>query len=701
MDCEKTNILIVDDLPEKILVYRTILESLDQNIISVRSGEEALKQVLQQEFAVVLLDVHMPGIDGFETAALIRQRKKSAHTPIIFITAFADELGMNQGYATGAVDFILAPVLPDILRAKVKVFVDLFRMAQQVKRQADERVALAAERHRREAAEDANRRLRFLLRAGAALGQSLDFESSVREVARLSVPYLADTAAVALIEDPNREWQFTLAEFDGSEPTLKKLTGREHLPDHLCVALANSIARQRTRYFDSDVPTAQPQTVVFPLQVRGRAFAALVLSRVPSGRTFETADLDDAEALASRAAVALDNAKLYQDVQHADRQKNEFLSMLAHELRNPLAPIRNAVEVLRRQGSNRSGLAWARDVIDRQVGHMVRLVDDLLDLSRITRGKIRLRPEPIEIADIVSHAVEASRPVIEARRHRLDVSLPTESLWVSGDAARLSQVLTNLLNNAAKYTPEGGYIWLSALREDNDMVIRVRDTGVGIPGEMLDTVFDLFTQVDRSLERSEGGLGIGLTLVRRLVEMHGGSVSATSEGVGRGSEFTVRLKLITVEESELPVTTSDRLVAAAHQNRILVVDDNVDGADSLAVLLRLSGHEVSLAHDGPAALDLARAFRPEIVLLDIGLPGMDGFEVARRLRGNEPTRDAILVAVTGYGRDEDRAKSQEAGFDYHLVKPISFDAMLGVFQQAASKKSKNPSFASTSALPTA
>jgi CheY-like chemotaxis protein len=229
--------------------------------------------------------------------------------------------------------------------------------------------------------------------------------------------------------------------------------------------------------------------------------------------------------------------------------------------------------------------------------------------------------------------------------------------------------------------------------------MRVRDTGVGIPGEMLDTVFDLFTQVDRSLERSEGGLGIGLTLVRRLVEMHGGSVSASSEGVGRGSEFTVRLKLITVEESEPPVVTADRFVAAAHQNRILVVDDNVDGADSLAVLLRLSGHEVSLAHDGPAALDVAQAFRPEIVLLDIGLPGMDGYEVARRLRGNEPTRDAILVAVTGYGRDEDRARSHEAGFDYHLVKPISFDSMHGVFQHAASRKSKSASFASTSALP--
>ena len=421
---------------------------------------------------------------------------------------------------------------------------------------------------------------------------------------------------------------------------------------------------------------------------------------VPSGRTFETADLDDAEALASRTAVALDNAKLYQDVQHADRQKNEFLSMLAHELRNPLAPIRNAVEVLRRQGSNRSGLAWAHDVIDRQVGHMVRLVDDLLDLSRITRGKIRLRPEPIEIADIVSHAVEASRPVIEARRHRLDVSLPTESLWVSGDAARLSQVLTNLLNNAAKYTPEGGYIWLSGLREDNEIVMQRaryrgrhprRNAGYGlrsvhaggsVPGALRRRTRNRFDA--RPAARGDA------RRQRRAPLAKASAAAANSRCAS---------KLIKVEETETPVTTVDRFSVASYQNRILVVDDNVDGADSLAVLLRLSGHEVSLAHDGLAALDVARAFRPEIVLLDIGLPGMDGYEVARRLRGNELTRDVILVAVTGYGRDEDRARSHEAGFDYHLVKPISFDAMHGVFQHAATKKCKTSSFANASALP--
>jgi signal transduction histidine kinase/DNA-binding response OmpR family regulator len=689
VDADKTNILIVDDLPDKLLVYKTVLESLDQNLISAVSGEEALRQVLRHDFAVILLDVHMPGMDGFETAALIRQRKKSAHTPIIFVTAFADEMSMAQGYAQGAVDYILAPVVPDILRAKVRVFVDLFRMTQQVKRQAEERIILAEERQRRAAAEESNRRLSFLIKAGAQLGQSLDYDSTVRNVARLSVPHLADLAAVARIDLPSGEWQITLAQTKADSPSLEEFVGRERLPEHLGAAVAQSLVTapgERIALGDGNSPNAHPTTLVLPLQMRGRTLAALALSRSTADQSFSPADIEEAEALAARAAVALDNAKLYKDVQQADRQKNEFLSMLAHELRNPLAPIRNAVEVLRRHGSNQTGLAWARDVIDRQVGHMVRLVDDLLDISRITRGKIRLRMETVNVATFVAHAVEASRPVIEARRHRLSVSLPNEPLWVRGDSARLAQVLTNLLNNAAKYTPEGGNIWLTASTEADSAVISIRDTGVGIPAEMLGTVFDLFTQVDRSLERSEGGLGIGLTLVKRLVEMHSGSVEALSEGPGRGSEFVVRLSLAPIEGPDLLPSGGIETLAPSHsQTRILVVDDNIDGADSLAVLLRLGGHEVSLAHDGPTALDIAQAFHPEIVLLDIGLPGMDGYQVAKRLRSGPATREAILVAVTGYGRDEDRQRSQEAGFDHHLVKPVSFDALRQVFMMAADR----------------
>jgi two-component system CheB/CheR fusion protein len=382
----------------------------------------------------------------------------------------------------------------------------------------------------------------------------------------------------------------------------------------------------------------------------------------------------------------LDNALLYQDVQRADRQKNEFLAMLAHELRNPLAPIRNAVEILRLDAPTELNLTWARDVIDRQVGHLVRLVDDLLDISRITRGKIRFRSERIRVSELLAHALEASRPLIEARRHRLNVAMPPDELWVQGDSARLSQVMTNLLNNAAKYTPEGGSIWFSAQAEGDEAVFRIRDTGIGIPPDMLTTVFELFTQADRSLERADGGLGIGLTLVKRLVEKHGGTVEAFSEGVGRGSEFVVRLALTPPELGPPERAAQPQpLTAGPAKSRVLVVDDNVDGADSLAILLRLDGHEVSLAHDGLAALDLAEAFRPEVILLDIGLPGMDGYEVAKRLRTRHETKNTVLVAVTGYGRDEDRSRSRDAGFDHHLVKPVSFEALNGVFGLAAQR----------------
>jgi signal transduction histidine kinase/DNA-binding response OmpR family regulator len=681
-DADKTNILVVDDLPEKLLVYQTILEELGQNLIAARSGAEALKQVLRHEFAVILLDVNMPGMDGFETAALIRQRKRSAYTPIIFVTAFADDVCAARGYAQGAVDYILAPVVPEVLRAKVKVFIDLFQLNRQIRRQAEERVALAEERTRRAAAEESNRRLRFLARASEVLGQSLDYLETARDLARLPVPFLADQAAVVLAGGAGPDWKVFLAAAEGDRACVDEPADRDRLPAEVAAAVERVLAGGPAEFFPEAPPAAGESVttaLVLPLRARGRPRAALALSREVAGRRFGPAEVSMAETLASRAAVALENAHLYEDVQRADRQKNEFLSMLAHELRNPLAPIRNAVHVLRLQGRDGSQFGWARDVIDRQVKHLVRLVDDLLDISRITQGKIRLKLEPLEMGTVVAEAVEASRPVIEARRHRLDVNLAEEPLRVNGDAARLAQVLTNLLNNAAKYTDEGGRIGLTVGLEQGWVVCRVTDTGVGIPPEMLSAVFNLFTQADRSLDRSQGGLGIGLTLVRRLVEMHGGTVHAHSEGPGRGSEFVVRLPALVREAAGAAAAGGGESAAAPRAGcRVLVVDDNVDAADSLGMLLRLGGCEVRLAHDGPAALEAAQAFRPQVVVLDIGLPGMDGYEVARQLRTLPSTRHSVLAAVTGYGRDEDRARSREAGFDYHLVKPVDLDMLQAV-----------------------
>jgi signal transduction histidine kinase/CheY-like chemotaxis protein len=668
---ERANILVVDDLPEKVLAYRTILEELGQNLIVAKSGEEALREVLRNDFAVILLDVQMPGISGFETASLIRRRRRSAHTPIIFLTAFADEVRAAEGYAQGAVDYITTPVVPAILRAKVRVFCDLYRMTQQVRRQAEERIALAEERSKREAAEDANRRLAFLTRAGEVLGQSLNPSTIAQDVVRLPLPLLADRAALVSLQSDGTPVRWCHAGREDAEKVREGPLG-DSTPERDLTRVIEDILAGRSG------PAEGGAIFAVPLRSGGRLLAVLGLSRQSSGRDFNPADVTVARMFALRAASALENAQLYHEVQQADRQKNEFLSMLAHELRNPLAPIRNANEVLRQRATDKARVLWAQGVIDRQLTHLVRLVDDLLDVSRLTQGKIRLEIEEIELGDVLAQAVEAGRPLLDQLRHELDVRVPAEPVRLQGDRARLTQVVTNLLNNAAKYTDPGGQIALSAEVEGAAVLVRVRDTGIGIAADLLPTVFNLFTQANRSLDRAQGGLGVGLTLVRRLVEMHRGSVEAKSEGVGRGSEFIVRLPILLDAEAPHPrppaVLGNGDKSALGERLRAVVVDDNVDAAESLADLLRLFGHEVHVLHDGPTGLAAARTLRPDLVLLDLGLPGMDGFEVARRLSA-DPDFEAVMVAVSGYGRDEDRRASREAGMKHHFVKPIDFPAL--------------------------
>jgi PAS domain S-box-containing protein len=374
--------------------------------------------------------------------------------------------------------------------------------------------------------------------------------------------------------------------------------------------------------------------------------------------------VEDVSALRERA----------DELAEASRHKDEFLATLAHELRNPLAPIRNAVQYLGMDSLKESDVRTARDVIDRQVKIMVRLIDDLLDVSRISRNQLDLRKQRIELARVVETAVESSRPLIEQCGHELTISLPPEPIHLDADPIRLAQVFSNLLNNAAKYTKLRGHIWLTAERQGSDAVVSVRDNGIGIPGDMLSRIFDMFTQVDRSLERSQSGLGIGLTLVRRLVEMHDGTIEARSNGVGEGSEFVVRVPVFIQLAPEPPKSDGPK-AAALSECRILVVDDNKDSADSLAMLLRLKGNDIRTAHDGLEAVEVAETFRPELVLLDIGLPKLNGYDVALRIRQQPWGRDVILVAMTGWGQDEDRRRSQEAGFNFHMVKPIELAAL--------------------------
>jgi CheY-like chemotaxis protein len=372
--------------------------------------------------------------------------------------------------------------------------------------------------------------------------------------------------------------------------------------------------------------------------------------------------------------VACVRVRLVRQLRDADRRKDEFLATLAHELRNLLAPIRNALQVLRAKGPPEPELVWCRDVIDRQVRQMARLLDDLLDISRVTLGKLELRKERVTLAAVVDSAVETSRPLVRAGGHDLTVALPDEPVYLEADPVRLAQVFSNLLNNAAKYTERGGRIRLTARFAGPEVEVSVKDTGIGIAPEHLPRLFDKFSQVASALERSQGGLGIGLSLVKGLVGMHGGSIEARSDGPGKGSEFVVRLPVaVAPPVREQHPAEPEKVSAAAC--RIVVADDNRDGAESLAMLLQVMGHEARTAHDGEEALALVSEFRPDVVLLDIGMPKLNGYETARGIRREPWGRDMILIALTGWGQEEDRRRALEAGFNCHMVKPVDIDAL--------------------------
>ena len=697
-DNDRVKILVVDDLGENLLAMETILSGPGREVVTVDSGQAALRRLLEEDFAVILLDVNMPGMDGFETATLIRQRPRSQHTPIIFLTAHGDETHASQGYSLGAVDYILTPVVPEVLRTKVGVFVELLKKSEQIRRQAEHRVALAREQAARTVAEDTTRRQAFLAEASHLLSRPLDSPATLTELLRLIVPIWADLAAIVLLDGPDRN---RLAEWAWVDPADGRLVRKSAVEDPKQTAIWDAILRVLAsgspEYLRRDGVRVGPRSsvppgtleaaggshdvrvVVVPLIVSDRTLGAIAMAMEHSSRAYDPADMALVADLAGRAAIAIENIRLYGEIQERDRRKDEFLAMLAHELRNPLAPIRNAVEILRLQPDRAPQVQMASDVIDRQSRQMVRLVDDLLDVSRITRGKIQMQRSRVELRPVLATAMETSTPLLEARHHQLTVSLPPNEVWLEADPSRLAQVIANLLNNAAKYTPEGGHVRLAVEAEQDNVVLRVRDTGVGIGPEMLPKLFQPFIQADVSLDRSQGGLGIGLTLVRGIVELHGGTVRAISEGGGRGSEFVVTLPAAAPPGAPGPKAEDHPPERAPAAQRILVVDDNVDAAETLTVLLRKTGHEVEVARDGPAALEAVRAFQPTTVLLDIGLPGMDGYEVARRMRAQPETRRIFLVALTGYGQEEDRIRCEHAGFDLHLTKPIGADALQDLF----------------------
>ncbi len=533
---------------------------------------------------------------------------------------------------------------------------------------------------------------RFLADASAALAALEDYESTLRKVARLAVPFFADWCAVDTAGPDGALRRVAVTHVDPSKVQLAYELRRRHPPDpdapqgawhvlrsgqpELVPEITDALLVQSVK--DPDQLRALRELglrsyIGVPIPVRDQVLGVLTFVAAESGRVYGPADLAVAQDLGRRVGIAIENARLYAEVKEADRKKDEFLAMLAHELRNPLAPISNALQILRMTGMNGPTAERARAMMDRQVQHMVRLVDDLLDVSRIMQGKIELRKEPVEVAAVVARAVETARPAIDAQRHELTITLPPEPVLVEADPVRLAQVVSNLLNNSAKYMEAGGHIWLSAERRAGHLVLRVRDAGIGIAPDLLARIFDLFVQAEHGVGRAQGGLGIGLTLVKRLVELHGGSVTAHSDGPGKGSEFVIVLPALPPTRPAAPPAAEPAEAPSAAPPpalRVLVVDDNVDAAESLATLLRLEGQDVRVAHDGPAALEAAPAYRPDVVFLDIGMPGMDGYEVARRLRREPGLEGVLLVALTGWGQDEDRRRSREAGFDEHLVKPV-------------------------------
>jgi len=692
---ERADILIVDDLPEKLLVFETVLGDLNQNLVFARSGADALRQILRRDFAVILLDVNMPDMDGFETATLIRSYKRAAHTPIIFITSYADEMQTARGYSLGAVDYIPSPVVPEALRSKVRVFVELHILQRRIARQAEERITLAASEAALRVAEETTRRSNLLAGLSHTLSGMLDVREGMHALLAHVVPALAPNAIVAVVDERG-----VIVQAATRSSVSEDAAASVDLPPASLPSAHFALLREAL-----DVPAdarAQAPALVdgalqmLPLVHGDRFLGGLWIDgELP---LLSAALLDE---VAARAAIAFATARLYGALQveigerrqaearleEASRRKDEFLAMLAHELRNPLAPIRNAVELIRLAAPAEAKVRWAADVTDRQLRQLTRLVDELLDVARISQGKVVLQTQCLDLVTLVSQCLDSQRDLLEKRRQTLAVSLPGMPLNLNGDSTRLAQVINNLLSNAIKYTPEGGSISVNMAhseRSDGEFaVLEVSDNGIGIDAELLPHVFELFEQGKRALDRTQGGLGVGLTLVQRLVQLHGGEVVANSAGPGLGAQFRVTLPCLGVAE---PVAADDgdvRLSGAAVARRILVVDDNVDVVETTTMLLSLSGHAVRSAKDGLQALHAAAQFRPQVVLLDIGLPLMDGYEVARRLRQMPEMAGALLVALTGYGQQGDRQRGKDAGFDAHMLKPVDPHALARVIEGQA------------------
>lgn len=640
-------VLIVDDQPANLLALEAALESLAIDLVRAMSGPQALAALETTDFAAVLLDVRMPGMDGFEVAREIRARPRTRFTPILFVTAGDDpDEAMMSAYALGAVDFLAKPLRTAVLQAKVGVFVELYRSKEELRarerRDFEQRLEAKEERYR-------------------TLFESIDEGFCV----------------IQLLRDGNG--QLRDYRFEEANEAFVMHTG---LSDPVGRSIRDVVPADEKRWFDiydRVARTGEATRFVEESKAMNRWFDVYAARLGGPGSDRLAVIFSD---ITQRLLAEQDLRRLADELAQANKRKTEFLATLAHELRNPLAPLSNGLHLMRMAASKPELLEKTRQMMERQVQHMVHLVDDLLDVARISTGKVELRRRPMDLLEVVATAVETSGSLIEGGRHRLELDLPPGPLTMDADPTRIAQVVSNLLNNAAKYTPPGGIIRLRVQREGDEAVLSISDTGIGIAADAISKVFEMFAQVANGEGRPQGGLGIGLSLVQSLVVLHGGSISASSPGPGQGSTFTVRLPLASLAmdgEDGGPATAA----RAPGTLDVLVVDDNTDAAESLGVLLEMEGHASRIAHDGKQALAMAQARPPDVVFLDIGLPDVSGYDVARSLRAMPALQQTLLVALTGWGTEDDRQKTRAAGFDRHLTKPAELAAVEELLRAAA------------------
>lgn len=591
-DERRFRILLADDNAD-MRDYVSRLLSDRYEVVAVADGQAALDAMQERVPDLVLSDVMMPVLDGFELLRRIRTNPRTQEIPVVLLSARAGEEARIEGLEATADDYLVKPFSARELLATV----DAHKKTVDIRRQS------------REALGKQNKRLAVLWEAARVLLTTED-------------------------------------------------------PDAMLRGLFEKIRESLSLDVYTNLRVSENGSALELVSTNDQSVSQL-------GRD----EIEFLETISHYVTLAYERLRLIEQLREQDRRKDEFLATLAHELRNPLAPIRNGLELIRLANNDRAVLEKATMIMQRQIEQMVRLVDDLLDVARISRNKLELRREQVELETIVRNAVETSRPVLAAAENDLHVDLPSEPVWIEADPVRLAQVFSNLLNNAAKYSAPGGRISLVAAQSGDELTIRVSDTGIGIEPAKLSQIFGMFVQLDASELQVQSGLGVGLTLVQRLIEMHGGAIEARSEGQGKGSEFIVRLpalKQSAKSVSEIEPVLDDR---PPTRRRILVVDDNIDSAESMAMMLELSGHDVATAHDGLAAVELAKEFQPHVALLDLGMPKLDGYEAARSIRQQSWGQKMKLVALTGWGQQEDKRRSREAGFDAHLVKPIDFGAL--------------------------